>query len=118
MLLTAVGCSASAQLSAGDARILAQLGEIAPRAVEVSDDAAETSCWLPSAHMIDAEQFRVLCRVHFDEDGASRYRDAICVGDETADPVTDACYPWAYYSDMPEYEDHPAVDIAHEAEAH
>ena len=98
-----------AELARGeDARIIAQLAEIAPRdsGIEGAPSAGtDTECWRPSGNMLDAETFRVLCRVHYEEADIDRYRDMICIGNVTEDPVTEYCYPWAYYSEMPRYED-------------
>ncbi|MGI8393157.1 hypothetical protein [Leucobacter sp. W1038] len=118
-LLSVPGCAAGpeagdAELAQGeDARIIAQLAEIAPRDSGIPGTGADahtgavtaTECWNPSANMLDAETFRVLCRLHFAEADTERYRDMICIGKVTEDPVTEYCYPWAYYSEMPRYED-------------
>ena len=130
-LLGLSGCVGGSAVAQGeDARIIAQLSEIAPRdsGIEGAADSASevgspsevgapgapgagagvvtaTECWNPSENMIDEETFRVLCRVHFEEAGVERYRDMICIGHVTEDPVTEYCYRWAYYSDMPRYED-------------
>lgn len=118
-LLSMSGCASGpdaggAEVAHGeDARVIAQLAEIAPRdsgiagtGADVGADAVTaTECWTPSANMLDAETFRVLCRVHFEEADTERYRDMICIGNVTEDPVTEYCYPWAYYSEMPRYED-------------
>lgn len=113
-LLSTSGCAAgpetgAAELAQGeDARIIAQLAEIAPRdsGIEGAPSAVTaTECWKPSENMLDAETFRVLCRLHFEEADTDRYRDMICIGNVTEDPVTEYCYPWAYYSEMPKYED-------------
>lgn len=125
--------------SSTDRRAIDQLGEIAPRGSGSSPaiDGAVTGveCWLPSEHPLEGTGFRVLCRVHYqqhdgDGDGASaarehdaehaaperataqRYRDMICIGDTAADPVSDGCYEWAYYTDAPAYEDEPGVFAA------
>lgn len=122
-LLSMSGCASGpdaggAEVVQGeDARIIAQLAEIAPRDSGIPGTGAEahtgagadavtaTECWNPSANMLGAETFRVLCRVHFEEADTDRYRDMICIGNVTEDPVTEYCYPWAYYSEMPKYED-------------
>lgn len=114
VLLSMAGCAAGpdaggAEAARGeDARIIAQLAEIAPRdsGIEGAPSAVTaTECWKPSENMLDAETFRVLCRLHFEEADTDRYRDMICIGNVTEDPVTEYCYPWAYYSEMPKYED-------------
>ncbi len=118
-LLSMSGCASGpdaggAEVAHGeDARVIAQLAEIAPRDSGIAgtgagtgaDAVTATECWTPSANMLDAETFRVLCRVHFEEADTERYRDMICIGNVTEDPVTEYCYPWAYYSEMPRYED-------------
>ncbi|MGK0716149.1 hypothetical protein ACR5KS_08815 [Leucobacter sp. W1153] len=128
-LLGLAGCAGGAEAAGAvaegqDARVIAQLAEIAPRDSDIEDsvDSASeassagapgagertvtaTECWKPSENMIDDETFRVLCRVHFEEAEAKRYRDMICIGNVTEDPVTEYCTRWAYYSEMPRYED-------------
>lgn len=93
-------------------------------------------CWKPSESMIDETAFRVLCRVHYSERGTEteagagagtetgagldvdvdvdveRYRDVICIGDVRDDPPTEYCYRWAFYSDMPVFEDQRAYRAA------
>lgn len=118
-LLSMSGCASGpdaggAEVAHGeDARVIAQLAEIAPRDSGIAGTGADahtgavtaTECWKPSESMLDAETFRVLCRLHFAEADTERYRDMICIGNVTEDPVTEYCYPWAYYSEMPRYED-------------
>jgi len=105
--LTAAACAAQDPLSEQDRNAIAQLAEIAPRDSKIDGKTTEVECWKPSESMLDDEKFRVLCRVHYDQAGTERYRDMICIGDVTADPVTDYCYIWAYYTDMPRFEDKP-----------
>lgn len=110
LLLGAVllaGCTAQPALSESDTRVIAQLTDIAPRGADIDGAATGVECWKPSDAMLDDETFRVLCRVHYLEAGDERYRDMICIGDVTADPVSEYCYRWAYYTDMPEFEDEP-----------
>ena len=97
--------------SAQDAAALAKLGGIATRDAAVEGKATGTECWAPTAHHLAGETdggFRVICRVHYEQRGESRYRDMICIGDLARDPVAESCYQWAFYTDMPEFEDHPA----------
>ena len=104
----AAGCAPVGDpLSDSDRRAIAQLAEIAPRDAKIDGDVSGVECWKPSESMLDDEQFRVICRVHYDQAGEDRYRDVICIGDLAADPVTDYCYLWAYYTDMPRFEDRP-----------
>lgn len=103
----AAGCSAQDPLSESDRGAIAQLTEIAPKDARVEGDTTGVECWKPSESMLDDRRFRVICRVHYEQAGAERYRDVICIGDLTADPVSDYCYIWAYYSDMPGFEDKP-----------
>ncbi len=49
--------------------------------------------------------FRVICRVHYDQQGAERYRDMICVGQFGREPAVESCYPWVPYTDTPSFED-------------
>ena len=127
-LLVVPACATAEQLDEVDRRAVEELGAIAPRDSGVEESLTGVECWRPSDNLLgdhgegdieghlnhreDEELFRVLCRLHFtaDEpgtDGAERYRDMICIGDLGAEPVTDYCYQWAYYSDMPVFEDQP-----------
>lgn len=107
ILLSAAGCSAGGSLPETDQRVIDQLAEIAPLESRIDGIVTDVECWQASEHMVDERTFRVLCRVHYDQQGVDRYADMICVGDPTADPVSDYCYRWAHYSDMPVYEDAP-----------
>lgn len=94
-----------------DAVALAALGEIAVRDAAVAGDPGDVECWAPTENRIDGEPgegFRVLCRVHYTQQSAARYRDMICIGDLARSPVADSCYQWAFYTDMPKFEDRPA----------
>lgn len=105
-----------------DARAIEQLSEIAGRDAEPEGAVREVECWAPSQNPLaqDAgmgvgagtQPFRVLCRVHFDQQRdqqrQQRYRDMICIGDLGRDPVTEYCYQWAYYAGAAKFEDHPA----------
>lgn len=102
-----VGCTTTDPLADNDQRILSQLAEIASEGSRVSSEILTVKCWKPSDNMIDDSQFRVLCRIYYMQDSLERYRDMICVGNAAADPVTDYCYEWAYYSSMPRFEDQP-----------
>lgn len=113
-VLAAPGCAANDALSAQDQRVVDQLAEIAPLDSRIEGEVSGVECWKPSENMVDDSTFRVICRLHYvqestddsNEQGAvERYRDMICVGDPGADPVSEYCYIWAYYSDMPKYED-------------
>lgn len=114
MLLALAGCALLLTGCSGDAppeqdrHALEQLRVIAARDAAASGETGEVRCWLPSQHMIDERQWRVICRVHYEQGDVQRHRDMICIGDSEQDPVTDYCYPWVPYSDMPAFEDHPA----------
>lgn len=101
-------------LSEQDSDAIAQLAEIAARDAQPGGPAEATKCWAPSQNLLsddagaDASGFRVLCRVHFSQEGAERYRDMICIGQLGRDPVAEYCYEWAFYADAPRFEDHPA----------
>lgn len=112
MAFAASGCATSEPLSDNDQRVIAQLTEIAPLDAEIESEVTKVECWKPSENMIEEDVFRVICRMHFEEGGNDRYRDSICIGDPNADPVTDYCYLWAYYSDMPRFEDQPGHTAA------
>jgi hypothetical protein len=100
------GCASGIPTASGeDGRIIAQLAEIAPPGAELDSAVELVECWKPSESMIDDDTFRVLCRLHYDEAGVDRYRDMICLGSVSKDPVSEYCYRWAFYSDMPVYED-------------
>ncbi|MDI6023875.1 hypothetical protein QBL02_10000 [Leucobacter sp. UT-8R-CII-1-4] len=91
-----------------DAQAIEQLSSIAARDAELPSGASAVDCWAPSEHEINADEFRVICRVHFVQGEQERFKDMICIGDLARDPVSDYCYQWAYYSDMPSFEDHQA----------
>jgi hypothetical protein len=90
-----------------------------PQLLEVQSVAAESSdvegtvdavdCWDPESHIVDpatdAEVFRVLCRVHYDQAGTERWRDMTCIGDLAGRPVLEYCYPWLPYDGVPTFED-------------
>ncbi|MFV0434817.1 MAG: hypothetical protein ACK5LO_12645 [Leucobacter sp.] len=108
--LAVAGCSgdSAAAISGEDARAIAQLGEIAARDAEIAGAPGAVECWVPSRHGIGGSKFRVICRVHYEQSGVDRYRDMICVGEWGRDPIARSCYQWAYYSEAPEFGDHPA----------
>lgn len=110
------GCSNTPELSDTDQRALQELATIATRDSAVENEGESSvdrvECWLPSANKFDSSGFRVLCRVHYDQAGTERYRDMICIGDLAHDPVAEYCDRWAYYSDMPSFEDQPSYIAA------
>jgi len=107
----------AADLEPRDADALAQLADVAPRTSTIDPALADwTECWLPSSHLIPAEEvgnettWAVICRIHWhEEDGTARYQDTNCVGDFGAQPMLDHCYRWVHYDLEPVFEDHPAV---------
>lgn len=105
LTLGLAGCTSEEPLSESDSAAIAQLTEIAPRDSEIDGTPTGVECWKPSESMLDDEEFRVLCRVHYEQAGDERYRDMICIGNLTENPVTEYCYRWAYYTDMPAFED-------------
>ncbi len=113
--ISLAGCGP--QFSDRDTAALAALAEVAPATSTIDPALADwTECWLPSEHLIPADEvgddttWRVLCRVHWHEtDGTPRYQDTTCVGDYAAEPMLDHCYRWVHYDLMPAYEDHPGV---------
>ncbi len=108
---TQAGAERAAPPSEQDATALAALGGIATRDAAIDGDPTETECWAPTEHPVageTGESFRVICRVHYEQQGNARYRDMICIGDLARDPVAESCYQWAFYTDMPKFEDHPA----------
>src|SRR3954451_18293733 len=101
-----------------DTDALAQLAEVAPKTSTIDPTLADwTECWLPSAHLIPADQvgnattWKVICRIHWhqEKDGTPRYQDTNCIGDFAQQPMLDHCYRWVHYDLEPEFEDHPAV---------
>ncbi|WP_157509439.1 hypothetical protein [Glaciibacter superstes] len=107
------GCASGIPTVGGeDGRIIAQLAEIAPKDSQLAEPVTQVECWKPSESMIDDDTFRVLCRLHYEQNDTERYRDMICLGSVTSDPVSDYCYLWAFYSDMPVYEDQPGFRAA------
>lgn len=113
--LTLAGCASVSSLGEPDVRAIEQLSVIAPAGAEIDGSVTGTECWVPTEHVLSGDagetttEFRVLCRVHYVESSTEtdRYRDMICIGDLGADPVADHCYRWAYYTDMPRFEDQP-----------
>lgn len=101
-------CAAEPPIGAEDQHAVTQLREIAARDADLDEPTGAVHCWVPSDNMVDTNQWRVLCRVHYDKSSAPRHRDMICIGDSTRDPVTDSCYQWAPYSDTPAFEDRPS----------
>ena len=106
-LMSLTACAAAPELPQGDQRVIDELAAIAPPDSGLEADVTDVECWQPSEHVIDGSTFRVLCRLHYEEAGNERYRDMICIGDAEREPVSDYCYRWAYYTDMPKYEDWP-----------
>lgn len=100
--------SDGAAVSEQDANAIGQLVEIAARDAKPEGPVGSTECWAPSQNPVSEGEFRVICRVHFEQQGAERYRDMICIGNLGRDPVADYCYQWAYYADAPKFEDRPA----------
>ncbi|CAG7603758.1 hypothetical protein [Leucobacter soli] len=124
LVLGAVGCAdgpggdasaATDALTSEDQRAIAELTEIAPRdtgvEAQIADLVESVECWQPSANLVEERTFRVICRVHFFGADEVRYRDVICIGELDRTPVADHCYPWAYYTDMPSFEDRPAYTV-------
>ena len=124
------GCTASADaappptaptpptgLTERDAAALATLARVAPRTSTIDVSLAEwTECWLPSGHLIpadevaDATTWKVICRIFWHErDGTQRYQDTNCIGDFAKTPMLDHCYRWVHYDLEPAYRDHPGV---------
>lgn len=116
-LIGIVGCTPDTPLSPVDRQVIDQLGTIAPQSTDIDGAIRMVECWRPTGNLVEGETFRVLCRVHYEQNDAQRYRDMICVGELRRKPVTDYCYEWAYYSDMPAFEDEPGhraeVDSSH-----
>ncbi|BDZ47196.1 hypothetical protein [Naasia aerilata] len=104
-------------LTSQDEDALAQLADVAPRTSTIDPTLADwTECWVPSEHLIPAEEvgnastWKVLCRIHWHQkDGTKRYQDTTCIGDFAAQPMLDHCYRWVYYDYEPVFEDAPAV---------
>lgn len=105
--LLTTGCAPGDPIGDDDRAAIAELSTIAARDAEAAGDPRDTECWSPSEHLLAGTTFRVLCRVHYEQAGAERYRDMICIGDLAEAPIAEYCYPWAYYTDMPAFEDHP-----------
>lgn len=127
-VLFSSACAAADPLTPDDRRAIGELATIAPRDAGIDTAAGtiesgstesgtietsparlgEVECWQPSASLVDERSFRVICRVHYTSAGQQRYRDMICIGELAKHPVTDHCFRWAYYTDMPGFEDRPA----------
>ncbi len=124
-----------ATVSVQDYAAIGQLAEIAARDAEPEGPVGATECWAPSQNPVPGDSstgggdpegdpgkagtadesrasaedgFRVICRVHFEQQGTQRYRDMICIGNLGRDPVAEYCYQWAHYADAPKFEDRPA----------
>lgn len=105
LIFALTGCDSVSESTPQQASIAAAAERAADLAA--TDSAGVTECWSPAKHAINSggSEFRILCRVHFEQAGADRYRDVICVGDrDLAEPVSE-CYRWAYYTGTPRFED-------------
>ncbi|MFT4028357.1 MAG: hypothetical protein QM675_00645 [Protaetiibacter sp.] len=104
-------------LAQRDIDALTVLAEVAPRTSTIDPELADwTECWLPSDHLIAADQvgnstsWKVLCRIHWHEaDGTARYQDTTCIGNFVEQPMLDHCYRWVHYDFEPRFEDYPGV---------
>lgn len=96
--------------TAEDSAAIATIATVAVRDAKVNGQTEGASCWAPTEHLIEGGEgeFRVLCRVAYSQKSSPRYKDMICIGNLQTSPVVSSCYEWAYYSDMPAFEDAPA----------
>lgn len=88
-----------------DSAAFAILDTVAPAALKLEGGTVtSTACWTPSEHLFNdpsvatAGTWKVLCRVYYTLEGASRFQDATCIGDFDATPMLDHCYVWEYYT--------------------
>lgn len=97
------------QPTADDSAALAQLDRVAAASAEVDSSIDRVSCWTPSRHLLDGSdaerEFKVICRVFYEQASEGRYKDMTCIGDFDETPMLTSCYRWIYYSDMPRFED-------------
>lgn len=86
---------------------LEQLRHAAATSAAVDGTVSAVDCWTPSQHLVKGHVgiFSVLCRVHYTQADAARYKDMTCIGDFFAEPMLTHCYRWAYYSAEPRFED-------------
>lgn len=107
LLVALTGCGSAPELTARQASIAAAAERAAD--LDSADQAGEIACWSPANHTINSggTEFRILCRVHFEQATEARFRDVICVGDLALEDPVSECYRWAYYSDTPGFEDAP-----------
>lgn len=103
--LLLVGCS---QAPAASPQLL-EVRSAAAESSEVDGEIGEVDCWNLGQHIVDAQKdpdvFRVICRVHYDQQGTARWRDMTCIGDLEGRPVLEYCYPWLPYDGVPTFED-------------
>lgn len=103
----------STRTSPSDTVALAQLDEVAASSADLGSAVTHVDCWTPSEHLVvisaSEHVFRVICRVFYDQESAKRYKDMVCIGDFDKSPMLDSCYHWVYYSQMPRFEDGPAL---------
>lgn len=96
---------------------VAALLQVESAAIATADKGDPTTnaveCWIPSEHLVESPTsdtvFRILCRLHYDDDSGPRYLDLTCIGDFELTPMLDHCYPWLPYSEVPRFEDEDAV---------
>lgn len=96
-----------------DAAALTQLRAVAAASAAVDGTVTNVDCWMPSEHMIGgsapADDFGVLCRVHYDQKSTKRYKDMRCIGDFDETPMLTSCYRWAFHAGQPRFEDGDAL---------
>jgi hypothetical protein len=96
-----------------DAAALTQLRTVAAASAVVDGSVTRVDCWMPSQHMVGASAptsvFSVQCRVHYDLQSTSRYKDMRCIGDFDKTPMLTSCYRWAYHALEPRFEDGDAL---------
>ncbi|WP_308466977.1 hypothetical protein [Rathayibacter soli] len=106
---TAGQLAASVPNDARDVAALTQLRTVAASSAKVDGSVTGVDCWMPSEHMVGgsapASLFSVICRVHYNQKSAKRYKDMRCIGDFDKSPMLTSCYRWAYHSLQPRFED-------------
>ncbi|MCX6432580.1 MAG: hypothetical protein NTX29_07250 [Actinobacteria bacterium] len=62
-------------------------------------------CESPREHVVegsgDSATFRVICRVFYMQGTTDRWKQMLCIGTFSRDPMLDYCYDWAPYETSP-----------------
>jgi hypothetical protein len=68
---------------------------------QVPDVTGLPQCENPRDHVVegsgDSATFRVICRVFYVQGSTDRWKQMLCIGTFSRDPMLDYCYDWAPY---------------------